>query len=352
MSGSVASISLFRSDPISRKTLRYAIGMVAMFAVVFTINWPAAFLVILIGNGFLLGSKPTLKFAFDYVYKFTLAWLIAVVISHFFLDYYLLYILIIGLIMLHIYYADASVLSPVLKVAMCIMNMLVPLMSLKSLTMGATVGSLLVVGSIGALLITFIVFALIPDIEPPASQAKSPPAAPPAPAPKPSKQERFNLALRSLAVLFPLLILFFFSNFQGDALILVYISLFAAMPGFANDLSIGKMMIRTTLIGGLVAFFMYEILVIIPLFSFFMLMVFGLALFAGHQLFTSGKFALTIKKGFSAIIFIFGGAANSNEVDVGGKVGNRVLQMTILVIYLVVAFKVLEKLFPQTKKST
>jgi hypothetical protein len=230
--------------------------------------------------------------------------------------------------------------------------MVVPLLSLKSLTLGATVGSMLVVGSIGALLITFLVFALIPDIEPPVVEAKSPPATPPAPAPKPSKQERFNLAIRSLAVLFPLYILFFFSNFQGDALILVYLSIFAAMPGFAKDLSIGKMIIRTTLIGGLVAFFMYEILVIIPLFSFFMLMVFGLALFAGHQLYTSGKYALTIKKGFSATIFIFGGAANSNEVDVGGKVEVRVLQMTFLVIYLVVAFKVLEKFFPQTKKST
>jgi len=332
--------------------MRYALGMVAMFAVVFTFNWPAAFLVILIGNGFLLGPKPTLKFAFDFIFKFTLAWLIAVIISYLFLDYYILYILIIGLIMLHVYYADSSVLSPILKVAMCIMNMLVPLMSLKSLVLGTTVGSLLVIGSIGALLISFIVFALIPDIEPPASQAKSSPAAPPAPAPKPSPKERFNLAIRSLAVLFPLLILFFFSNFQGDALILVYIALFASMPGFANDLSIGKMMIRTTLIGGLIAFFMYEILVIIPLFSFFMLMVFGLALFAGHQLFTSGKFALTIKKGFSAIIFIFGGAANSNEVDVGGKVGMRVLQMTILVVYLVLAFKLLEKFFPQMKKST
>ncbi len=83
-----------------------------------------------------------------------------------------------------------------------------------------------------------------------------------------------------------------------------------------------------------------------------MIMVFGLALFAGHQLFTAGKYALSIKKGFSAIIFIFGGAANSNAVDVGGKVEIRVLQMTILVIYLVVAFKVLEKFFPLTKKST
>jgi len=348
MSGNSASISLLRLDPISRKTLRYALGMVVMFAVVFTYNWPAAFLVILIGNGFLLGSKPTLKSAFEYVYKMTLAWLIAVLISYLFLDYYIIYLLVIGLIMLHIYYADSSVLSPLLKVFMCIMNMLVPLMSLKSPALGATLGSLLLIGSIGALLLSSVLFALIPDIEVPADQAT---AAPAPPAPKPSKQERFGLAIRSLAVLFPLLLLFFFFNMQSDVLILVYISLFAAMPGFAKDLSIGKMMVRTTLIGGLVAFFMYEILVIIPMFSFFMLMVFGLALFAGYQLFTSGKYAITIKKGWSAIIFIFGGAANSIDVDLEGKVLTRTAQMVFLVIYLVVAFKILEKFFPQTKKS-
>jgi len=324
-------------------------GMVVMFAVVFTYNWPAAFLVILIGNGFLLGQKPTLKFAFSYVYKMTLAWLIAVLISYLLLDYYLIYLLIIGLIMLHIYYADSSVLDPVLKVFMCIMNMLVPLMSLKSPVFGATVGSLLLIGSIGALLLSMILFALIPDLETPVSQAKAPPSPLP---PKPSKRERFGLAIRSLTVLFPLILLFFFFNMQSDAVILVYISLFAAMPGFAKDLSIGKMMVRTTLIGGFVAFFMYEILVLIPMFFFFMLMVFGLALFAGYQIFSSGKHALTIKKGFSAIIFIFGGAANSVDMDVEGKVWTRTAQMTFLVIYLVVAFKLLEKFFPQTKKST
>jgi hypothetical protein len=138
---------------------------------------------------------------------------------------------------------------------------------------------------------------------------------------------------------------------QGDILILVFISLFAAMPGFAKDLTIGKVMIKTTLYGGFIAFCMYEILVLVPMFSFFMLMVFGLALFAGHQLLIGGKFALTIKKGFSAIMFIFGGAANSGDIDVEGKIWKRVLQMTILVIYLVIAFKLLENLFPQTKKN-
>lgn len=349
MSGSVASISLFKSDPVSRKTLRYALGIVTMFAVVFTFNWPGAFLVIILGNGFLLGPKPTLKFAFDFVFKFALAWIFAILLSYFFIDYYILYLLIIGLVMLHIYYADTSVLHPILKLAMCIMNMIVPLMWLKSPQMGIAIGSLAVIGSFGALLITIIVFALIPDLEPPASVAKGPPASA---APEPTKKERFRLALLSLAVLYPLIALFFVFNMQSDVLILVYVSLYAAMPGFAKDLSLGKLMVKTTFFGGVIAIFMYEILLIIPMFSFFMLMVFGLALYGGNQVISGGKQAVNIRKGFSAIIFIFGGVANSLEGDVETKMWTRVIQMTIIVIYLVITFRFLERLFPQTNKKT
>jgi hypothetical protein len=349
MSGNMTSLLLYKSDPISRKTMRYAIGMVIMFAIVFTYNWPASFLIIIFGHGFLLSPKPTLKFAFDFVSKFVLSYLFSVLISYLFLDYYVLYILIIGLIMLHIYYADSSVLHPILKVAMCIMNMLVPLMSLKSLELGATLGMLIVIGTTGAVFLPMILHALIPDLEPPPSADQAPAAAP---APQPSKRERFYLALKALAVLYPLILAFFFFNMQSDVLILVYISLFAAVPGFAKDLSIGKVMIKTTFYGGLIAFLMYEILVLVPLFSFFMLMIFGLALFAGHQLLTEGKYALTIKKGFSAVMFIFGGAANSGDIDVEGKIWLRVIQMTILVLYLILAFNLLEKWFPQTDKKT
>ena len=87
------------------------------------------------------------------------------------------------------------------------------------------------------------------------------------------------------------------------------------------------------------------------MFTFFMLMVFGLALYGGHQVITEGKQALNIRKGFSAIIFIFGGVANSIEGDAESKMWVRVIQMTIIVIYLVLSFKLLEKLFPQTNKS-
>ena len=348
MSGNAISFRLYESDQVSRRTIRYALGMVAMFAVVFTFNWPGAFLVIILGNGFLLGAKPSLKFALDFVYKFALGFLTSLLITYLFIDYFLLFLPVMGMIMLFVYYADSSVLSPILKVALCILNMIVPLMWLKSPMLGITLGLVLVVGAFASILLTIIMFELIPDLEQVSVDSHGSHGAD---GPKPSKKQRFNLALRSVTVLMPIIIVFFFFNMQSDALIIVYIALYAAMPDFANDLSVGKLMIKTTFMGGLVAFFMYEILVIIPMFSFFMLMVFGLALYGGHQMISEGKYALNIRKGFSAIIFIFGGVANSMDADAESKMWVRVVQMTVIVVYLVLAFKLLEMLFPSTQKK-
>lgn len=346
MSDSIKALTLFGSDYISRKIIRYAIGMVIMWAVVFSYNWPAAFLVIIIGNSFLLGSRPTLKFAFDYVWKFTLSLLIAIALSNLFLNVYIIYIPLIGLIMFHIYYAESSVLSPVLKLAMCIMNMLVPFMSLKSLELGSTLGSLLVIGSIGALLITFLLFAIFPDIETPPLQVNAPP-----PVPKPTERERFNVALKGVAILYAILIPFFFFNKQSDALFLVYVSLFASIPGFAKDLSIGKHMIKSNIAGGIVAFVVYQTVILVPMLTFLLLLVFGLTLWYGHQLITDGKYAATIKSGYATVIFVLGVSLNNNAFDVGGKATERVLHIISAVIYLVISFRLLEKLFPQTDKS-
>ena len=349
MSGNTISFTLFKSDQVSRRTMRYALGMVVMFALVFTFNWPGAFLVILLGNGFLLGAKPTLEFALDFVYKFALGFVCSLIITYLFIDYYLLFLPIMGMIMLYVYYSDASVLSPILKVALCILNMIVPLMWLKTPMLGVTLGLVLVIGAFAAILLTMIMFALIPDIEKVDSDDHGSHAAD---VQHLSKTQRFNLALKSVMALMPVIIMFLFFDMQTDALIIVYISLYAAMPDFANDFKLGKLMVKTTMIGGCVAFFMYEILVLIPMFSFFMLMVFGLALYAGHQMISQGKYALNIQKSFSAVIFIFGQVANNPDADAESKMWIRVVQMTVIVIYLVIAFRVLEMFFPETKKQS
>ena len=55
MSGKTIFLPIFRSDPISRKTLRYAIGIVMAIGVAFGFNWPLSFLAIVLAHTFLLG---------------------------------------------------------------------------------------------------------------------------------------------------------------------------------------------------------------------------------------------------------------------------------------------------------
>lgn len=348
MSGNMASLSIYKSDPIRRKTLRYAIGMVIMFAIVFLINWPMSFLFIVFGSIFLLGGKPSWKFAFNFASKFAVSSLAAIVLCYLFIDFYLLYLLVIGLILLNIFYADDATLDHVLKLAMIITFGVIPLMWLKSPMIGFIVASSLTLGIAGALLFAIIMFELIPDIEVGDTQDK----AHAHPIQSLSKQERYHLALKSLAVFFPMIILFNFFNLHGHILIIVWVGILAGQTSFANDLSASKIMVKTTFFGGLVAAFMYEILVIVPNFTFFMLMIFGLALYGGHQIITGGKYALNIQKGLSAIIIIFVGVADTIEGDAEAKMWLRVVQMTTVVVYVILNFKLFEMLFPQTDKKS
>lgn len=338
---------LFKSDSISRRTLRYAIGMVIMFAIVFLINWPLSFIFIVFGSTFLLGTKPTWKFAFSFVYKFALASLAAIIICYLFIDFYLLYLLVIGLILLHMFYAKESTLDHLLKVAISITFVVIPLMWLKSPLIGLTIASVLVFGVAVSVLLAIAMFELMPDIDTTVSydahghgHAEK----------EVTKNERFYLALKSLAVIFPIIVLFYFSNLQSHILIIVFVSLFASDTDFANDLSVANTKVKTTFFGGLVAVCMYEILVVVPNFTFFMFMIFGLALYAGHQMITGGKHATNIGGGMSATIIIFVGVADTIEGDAEAKAWLRIIQMTIVVVYVILNFKLFEKLFPQTKK--
>ena len=95
---------------------------------------------------------------------------------------------------------------------------------------------------------------------------------------------------------------------------------------------------------------MYELVVMVPMFSYLILLFFGLSLWIGNQVLTQRKYADSVKAGFSTVVIIFGFAVSSNEVDAGGKIISRVIQIAIVVIYMVLAFGLIEKLFP--KKSS
>ncbi len=347
MLGSSSYLSRVRSDSISRKSIRYAIGMVILFAISFSYNWPLSFLIIILGNSFLLGSRPTFKFAFEFVVKFAISLIFSIALSHFFLEYDVLYLLLIGIILLYIFYADSSVLSPLLKMALIILTLVVPFISLKSLSAGSFIGWVVVIAAFISVFTAILMFILIPDLESDSDQGHHGHNS----SVKIPEYERFKNALKTFAIVYPILVLFYYSNFQGDIVMLVYIGVYSSTPNFSKDLSIGKVMIIGCVGGGLLAFLIYEILVIIPMFSFFLLLIFGLTLVLGHHIIKSGKYAQYLIKGFSAFIIIFGTSITSLGADAGGKVYIRIIQISLVIIYLILALRLIENIFPRKLKT-
>lgn len=346
MLGNRTFISSFTLDTISKKTIRYAIGIIISVAIAFGYNYPLSFIIVIMANGFLLGPKPTFKFAFDFTLKFSIGVGFGIIISNFFLVYEPLFLLLVGVIMLQLYYTNKV--SPLLKTILIVMTLVIPLISLQSTSLGTFVGLMIVVSIVIAFLITFFLHAIFPDSEIISTNNK--------PTTQnsgllQSKKERFNVALKTFIVVYPLIILFYSFNWVNSALILIYVGMYANVPGISKNKAIQKSLLVGCISGGFVAYLIYETIVIVPLFSFFLLLVFGLTLWAGNQLLTGGKHAATIKSGFSTVIIILGSAIASNEVDAGGKVLIRVLQITAVIIYIVLAFNIIEKLSPTKNKK-
>lgn len=346
MFGKNISLSIFRTDPISRKSLRYAIGIVTAVAVAYGFNWPLSFLVIILANTFLLGAKPTLKVGLGFVLTISIAVFVGILLSNSLLTIKFIYLMVIAVVLLNLYYADQHTLPPILKLFLIVFTLTIPLISLKSVAMGSVVGMAFIFGGIVSLLITWFAFALIPDLEPVKPEDK------PESSPKPPAQfskERFITALKSFAVVYPLVVLFYFFDWQNSALILIYVGMYSSFPGFAKDFSKGKGLLIGCITGGVIAFLMYEIVVMVPILFFLLLLFFGISLWIGHEILTGGRFAEPIKAGFTTLIIIFSSAVGSDEVDAGGKMISRVFQISLVVIYMVLAFGLIEKLFPPKK---
>ena len=342
----VLSFSIFRSDPISRKTLRYAVGIAISFAVAFGFNWPLSFMVIILANGFLLGTRPSFKAGMGFILSIIIAVLVGILLSNLLLDSKYIYLMVIGVVLLNLYYADQHTLSPILKLFLIVFTLVIPLISLQSLAMGSMIGMAFIIGAIVALLITWSVFAILPDLEIENTIAKPKSNSKPV---VPTSRERFVTAVRSLVVVFPVIVLFYFFNWQNSALILIYVGMYSSFPGFAKDFSMGKGLLVGCITGGIIAFFIYEIIVVVPVLFFLVLLFFGVSLWIGNEILTGGRFAGPVKSGFSTVIAILGSAIGSNEVDAGGKILSRVLQVSVVVIYMVLAFGLIEKLFPGKK---
>ncbi len=337
-----------RLVPNDISILRYVVGSTIAMIIALGFPWNLSYLLPVLSLGYFApGAKPpTFKQGLLFIGTIAISSYLTLLYSKIFIEYIWVFIPILALALLHIFYTNK--LDPTNKLFVLMTFLLIPMLAFTSIGVAYAVALSLIITALITLLLIWTVHAIIPDIHTPGQVQKPKPAAKP-----PTQQERFINAVNTLIVVLPVILIFFFFQWSGGLLILIFIAILSMQPSF--NFKTGLLLILGNLIGGIYAIIMYEFLVIVPEFSFLILLVLLAGLFFAARLFSGKKTAPLYGMSFSTLLLIIGQATTTTS-DAGDKVWVRVIQIMIAVIYVVLAFAILNffkerRLNKKTKKE-
>lgn len=350
MSAEAVSISILPADGIlsdmrTRRVVRFALGATVATGLAYLIGFELPFLVPIL-VAMLLGSSapcPSLRAGFAFVAPVAVAAFVGVVLTRYFLQFAVIFLLIEFLVLYQIFYALAGGAAPLRMVWLLIAAMLIPLMGQASIGLSVGVAIGLVEGAAIAIGATWLSFGLLPDLPVPDSAPVGGLDAKPANQ-VPPPEARAAFARRALTILFPVLALFFVMGWTSHAVILIYAALLSLSPSFAAGWKQGKGMIAGNLIGGVTAIVFYQILIVWPSISIFLLLTFVTGLVFANIIFSARPIAPLFKTGFNAVMLLVGMSVASTSADASSNFYTRIVQIMLAVVYVAAASGWLEYL--------
>jgi len=321
------------------RILRYAFGSSLAMAVALGFNYPLAFLTPVVILGLLAAPGPglSIKNGLLFIFYVTLAGLIILNICKLLLPYQYIFIPGIFLVLIWIYYGKGGNVPPTLISFLLISIGAIPLVMLKGNAVGDIVAFNLFVNASAIVVVTWISFGLLPYK---AEKGKEDAGHGHPPAPAVSKNERFKTALESAIVFYPVILTFLYFELASGLLAIVFMAILSGQPAFAKDFSAGKGLILGNIVGGIFAIILYWILVAVPDYYYMILLVFFCGLFLGSILFSNNPKGPFYGLAYSTMLMVTvqstGGAAEAE-----GTVYSRIMLLSIAVIYVVVAFGLL-----------
>ena len=228
-----------------------------------------------------------------------------------------------------------------MKVWLIISLLVIPMVSMQSAQMGKLVAVNLFLNALLAMVLVGLVFFIFPENISGTTIAKKP-----APIAL-SAQQRFVAAGKQILVVAPLLICFFVFNWKDMILVLIFVSILSMNPAAANK-KLGLAIIAANLGGGLAAIAAFNLLTVVPNLFFMALITVLTGLLFGAGLFTGKPAAALFGTGFSTFLLILGNVT-SIFGEAGEMVWSRIFQLGIVVVYIVVAFYVVNHFIPSEK---
>ena len=282
------------TDIRSRRIVRFALGTTLGSGLAYLIGFDLPFLVPILVAMMLASPapRPSLRQGLAFVLPVAAGAFLGVVLTRYFLQFRVMFLAMEFLVLYRIFYGLAGGAAPLRMVWLLIAALIIPLVGQASIALSVGVAWGLVKGAVIAILVIWLSFGLLPD--PPADPVSGkggPEARPAKPIPPPAARAAY--ARRTLLVLFPLVLVFFYLAMYSDAVILVYVGLLSLLPSFAAGWKQGKGMLIGNLIGGIVAIVFYNLLTVYPELPMFLLLTLIVGPTFGDVIFSTRPIAPT-----------------------------------------------------------
>lgn len=328
---------------------RLAFGMTLSAGIALGLAWPLAFITpVLTAKLLTLPRVMPVRAAVAFVVIFSGSLLGASYLLLPTLAYPIVHLLVTGLILFLLFYAKAGGTKPVLVVFLLVGVLVVPLLGTVSETLAISASKGLVIGTFVGVAMVYVAAAVFPDPPAPGASAAGgdsgsgggkgieEPATPP-------PQVRVALAMRSFLVIYPLAVVFQLFSLVDYAVALIMAALLALEPTFGKHLAAGKGLVFTNLAGGLVAVAVYQLLVWVPAYPFFLLLVLLAGLWVGGWIFSDRPLGKLLGGGITTVFIILGPVV-TGEAEAGEALYIRVALIIGAAVYVVLAFGLLERL--------
>jgi len=329
------------ANPQHIRALRYAVGVTIATALAFAIAWPLSFLLPVLSAVFLAMPlpKPTLPQGGRNMRDTLFAFGVGYIFTQFVLPFPVIYVPLLALALFHTYYHLNRGGSFWLVLMLLIYLLLMPMLA--GVHEGLAIGVML--GLVGSSWLTlglvWLSHYLVPDL--PGNQAM----------PASNYQSTYSpvaaeSALKSTIVVLPIAILFIAGNWTGQVLVLIFTAIFTLSPNLEKGKQAGMSSIRSTLIGGCVAFFVYWALVAVPEYHFLVLLIFITSLGFGAAINSGWPIAQYLPSAMVAMLVLVNGSLGEGS-DFSEKFVIRIVLIALSVIYVVMALKVVDTFWPK-----
>ncbi len=322
-------------DLANRRALRFALGVAPVFILSQGIGWPIGFLGALFTAMFLQMPMPlpfgaALK---TLAVAFTLS-TAGLVISSLLLSYPPVLLIAIGIGLLITFRYTTQGGSPFVTILALIALLLVPVLAMSSIELAAQITIWLVINLAIGLAVAGLMFLVLP------ADQESQQAA----APSETALDSQYRAIRMTVVTFPLAVAFFWFGWSS-VLVLIFTAVLAQQLGAATTLRAGLVLLIANFAGGISAIVIYEVLVMAPNFVLMSVLMLAICGLSGSAIFSGKSYAPLVASGLNTTLILLGGAMAPFGDDADAKFGDRIGQIAMAVIYVIIAFEILSSIW-------